>query len=87
MNLKTIKKLKKMENRIQVNGVWYVAEKTQVQPEVKTVNWLIDKLQELVDSGYGECEMTMDVDYGNDYDTINHVQLIGVVGNYRVHIS
>ena len=80
-----------MENRIQVNGVWYVAEKTQVQPEVKTVNWLIDKLQELVDCGYGECEMTMEVDHGNDYDTINHVELIGVVGDvvgdYRVHIS
>jgi hypothetical protein len=46
-----------MENRIQVNGVWYVAE------------------------------MTMEVDHGNDYDTINHVELIGVVGDYRVHIS
>jgi hypothetical protein len=76
-----------MENRILINGTWYVAEKTQDKPQVKTVNWLIDQLEELVDRGYGECEMTMEVDHGNDYDTINHVELIGVVGNYRIHIS
>ena len=76
-----------MENRIQINGVWYVVDKTQVQPEVKTVNWMIKKLQELVDRGYGECEMTMEVDYGNDYDTIKYVDLLGEAGNYRVQIS
>jgi hypothetical protein len=72
-----------MENRIQINGVWYVAEQNQVQPEVKTVNWMINKLQELAEAGYGNYEMTMDVDYGNDYDTINDIYAVGG----RVHIS
>jgi hypothetical protein len=76
-----------MENRIQVDGVWYVAEQTQVQPEVKTVNWLIKKLQELADAGCGEYVVTADVDYGNDYTPIESVELLGGAGNYRVHIS
>ena len=76
-----------MENRIQINGVWYVAEQTQVQPEVKNVNWLIKKLQELADAGCGEYEMTMDVDYGNDYEIVTSVDVLGGTGNYRVHIS
>jgi len=75
-----------MENRIQVNGVWYVAEQTQVQPEVKNVNWLIKKLQELADAGCGEYVVTADVDYGNDYAAIESVELLGWDGNYRVHI-
>ena len=75
-----------MENRIQVDGVWYVAEQTQVQPEVKNVNWLIKKLQELADAGCGEYVVTADVDYGNDYAPIESIELLGWDGNYRVHI-
>jgi hypothetical protein len=74
-----------MENRIQVDGVWYVAEQTQVQPEGKTVNWLIKKLQELADAGCGEYVVTTDVDYGNDYTLIESVET-SWDGNYRVHI-
>jgi hypothetical protein len=82
-----------MENRIQINGVWYVAEQTQVQPEVKNVNWLIKKLQELADAGCGEYVVTADVDYGNDYAPIESIELLEWngnnrewYGNYRVHI-
>ena len=73
-----------MENRIQINGVWYVAEKTTPQPEVKNVNWLIQKLQEFAEEGYGEAEITFDIDYGNDYTTIAEIEptLDG-----RIHIS
>jgi hypothetical protein len=73
-----------MENRIEINGVWYVAEQTQVQPEVKNVNWMIKKLQELVDAGYGEYEMTIDVDWGNDYGDIDDVYVFS--NENRVHI-
>jgi hypothetical protein len=76
-----------MENRIQIDGVWYVAEQTQVQPIVKTVDWMISKLQELSEAGYGNCEMTLDIDYGNEYDIVTSVDVLGGAGNYRVHIS
>jgi hypothetical protein len=78
-----------MENsdRIQVDGVWYVREEGAVPPEVKTVNWLILKLEELASCGHGECPVTMQMDYGNDWDTINRVELIGVKDDYRVEIS
>jgi hypothetical protein len=73
-------------NRIQINGVWYVRE-SQPKPIVKTVNWLIAKLQEWAELGHGECPVTMQIDYGNDYDLIEYAELIGVAGNYRVEIS
>lgn len=78
-----------MENRIQINGVWYVAEQDP-KPEFKTVNWMIARLQELAEEGYGECEMTLAMDYGKDYDTIASVEPMvdwndGEVT--RVHIS
>jgi hypothetical protein len=76
-----------MENRIQINGVWYVREEGAVQPEVKTVNWMIKKLQHLAEQGYGESEMTLDIDYGNDYDIITSVDVLGGDGSYRVQIS
>jgi hypothetical protein len=76
-------------NRIQINGVWYVAEQDP-KPEVKTVNWMINKLQELADQGYGDIEMTINEDYGNDYTTITDIEPVrdwdGVTVN-RVHIS
>jgi hypothetical protein len=75
-----------MENRIQINGVWYVPEKTPVKPKVKTVKWLIDKLQELADEGYNDYEVTIDIDYGGDYDTINEVSVIVGTDHDRVHI-
>ena len=75
-------------NRIQINGVWYVAETATPQAEVKTVDWLIRKLQEFSDRGYGECEMALDIDYGNDYDTITSIEIVGdEAGNYRVQIA
>ena len=73
-----------MEDRIYFGGKWYVAEQTQVQPEVKNVNWLIKKLQELAEQGAGEYKITIDVDYGNDYDTINDIWIMEAG---RVHIS
>jgi hypothetical protein len=78
-----------MEDRIQINGVWYVAEQNQVQSEVKTVNWMIKKLQELADAGCGEYKITIDVDYGNDYDTINDIWIMEapILWPGRVHIS
>jgi hypothetical protein len=54
---------------------------------VKTVNWLIAKLQEWAELGHGECPVTMQIDYGNDYDLIEYAELIGVAGDYRVEIS
>ena len=76
-------------NRIQINGVWYVREEKATQPVVKTVNWMINKLQEIADQGYGDVEMTMDIDYGNDYTTIDKVEPIIDWDNTvtRVHIS
>jgi hypothetical protein len=75
-------------NRIQINGVWYVAEQDP-KPVVKTVNWMINKLQELAEQGYGDIELTMMEDYG-DYTTITDVEPVrdwdGVTVN-RVHIS
>jgi hypothetical protein len=66
-----------MENsdRIQINGVWYVREENTIQilREVRTVNWMINKLQELVEQGYGDIELTMMEDYG-DYTTITDVE-------------
>lgn len=75
-------------NRIQINGVWYVREDVNV-PEVKTVNWMIARLQQLAEQGFGECEMTLDMDYGNDYDTISSVEPLISFDNTatRVHIS
>jgi hypothetical protein len=82
-----------MENsdRIQINGVWYVREENTIQilREVRTVNWMINKLQELAEQGYGDIELTMMEDYG-DYTTITDVEPVrdwdGVTVN-RVHIS
>jgi hypothetical protein len=62
------------QNRIQINGVWYVREEEVTKRVVKTVNWLIGKLQELAEQGYGECEVVHDIDYGNDWDFINNVE-------------
>jgi hypothetical protein len=73
-----------MENRILINGIWYVAEQNNPQKEVKTVDWMISKLHELSESGYGNYKVTVDVDYGNDYDTVD---AIFVMENGRVHIS
>ena len=73
-----------MENRIQINGVWYVAEQNDPQPEVKTVNWLISKLQELVKQGAGDYEVTIDVDWGNDYGAVDDIHIMEAG---RVHIS
>jgi hypothetical protein len=73
-----------MEDRIYFGGKWYVAEQTKVQPVVKTVDWMISRLQELSEAGYGNCEMTFDIDYGNDYIAISEVEL---TLNGRVHIS
>lgn len=77
-----------MENRIQINGVWYVAEQDP-KPEFKTVNWMIKQLQHLAEQGYGESEMTFDQDYGNDYATITSIDPIIEWDNKttRVHIS
>jgi hypothetical protein len=72
-----------MENRIQINGIWYVAEQNQVQPIVKTVDWMISKLQELSEAGYGNYEMTIDGWNGYNYDTISDVYVV----EGRVHIS
>ena len=78
-------------NRIQINGVWYVREENTIQilREVRTVNWMINKLQELAEQGYGDIELTMMEDYG-DYTTITDVEPVrdwdGVTVN-RVHIS
>jgi hypothetical protein len=82
-----------MENsdRIQINGVWYVREENTIQilREVRTVNWMINKLQELAEQGYGDIELTMMEDY-DDYTTITDVEPVrdwdGVTVN-RVHIS
>jgi hypothetical protein len=71
-------------NRIQINGVWYVAETATPQAEVKTVDWLISKLQKLSESGFGNAEVTIDLDWGNDYDTVNDVHIMDA---RRVHIS
>jgi len=91
MGVKKLKTENNMENsnRIQINGVWYVREEEATQPVVKTVNWMINKLQEIADKGYGDCEMTFDVDYGNDYTTIDKVEHIIDWDNTvtRVHIS
>ena len=72
-----------MEDRIFVNGKWYVAEKSE-QPLVKTVDWMISKLQELSKAGYGNREMTIDGWNGYNYDTISDVQ---ITADGRVHIS
>jgi hypothetical protein len=72
-----------MENRIQINGVWYVAETTPSQPEVTTVNWLISKLQDLVEQGCGDYKVTIDVDWGNDYGPIDDIY---IMEEGRVHI-
>jgi len=72
-----------MENRIQIKGVWYVAEQTQVQPVVKTVDWMISKLQELSEAGYGDYEMMIDGGNGYNYDSISDVYAV----DGRVHIS
>jgi hypothetical protein len=69
-----------MEDRIYFNGKRYVAEKK----EVKTVDWMISKLKEISDAGGGNYEVTVDVDYGNDYDTVDAVF---VMDFGRVHIS
>jgi hypothetical protein len=73
-----------MEDRIYFGGKWYVAEQNNPQKEVKTVDWMISKLQELSEAGYGNYEVTVDVDYGNDYDTVDAVF---VMDFGRVHIS
>jgi hypothetical protein len=77
-------------NRIQINGVWYVREAEATQPdEVKTVNWMIKRLQDLAEQGYGDCEMTFEVDYGGDYTTIGDIEPVRDWDNTarRVHIS
>jgi hypothetical protein len=71
-----------MEDRIYFGGKWYVAE-TPEQPVAKTVDWMISKLKEISDAGGGNYEVTVDVDYGNDYDTVDAVF---VMDFGRVHI-
>lgn len=73
-----------MENRILINGIWYVAENPAVN-EVKTVDWLISKLQDLSDKGYGNFDVTHEIDFGGDYDTIQSIDVINE--DKRVHFS
>jgi hypothetical protein len=63
-------------NRIQINGTWYVPEESTKEPESKNVNWLIQRLQELADAGYGNCKITYITDYGNDWDFINNIEVV-----------
>jgi len=72
-----------MEDRIYFDRKLNVAENPE-QPVAKTVDWMISKLQELSEAGYGNAEITVDVDWGNDYGAVDDIHIMDFG---RVHIS
>jgi len=72
-----------MEDRIYFGGKWYVAEDSK-PPVVKTVDWMISRLQEISEAGYGNAEITIKVGWGNDYGPVDDIHIMDAG---RVHIS
>jgi hypothetical protein len=60
-----------MENRIQINGMWYVAENTFTPSKHETVDTLITKLQSWSNSGCGDFEVH--IQFNNDMDNLSEV--------------
>jgi hypothetical protein len=72
-----------MENRIQINGVWYVAETIKSKPTYKTVDSLISELKELSEKGYGNYAVTVE----GDYENLEKITVIEEVDDNRILLS